>query len=359
MADEQDDSEKTEDPSESRIEEFRKRGEVAVSKELNSVLLLFACLLTLSLSAIYIFETMSNFLEWIFTLELEKIYTDKGLENIVKNSFATAGKCIAPVMLVALCIGVLTNAAQVGFMFSPEVLEIKPDRINPINGFKKIFSKKSIVEAIKGIFKFSIILSITYFVLSDHLSSFIGFLYTDIMTGFEIGKGIILKLMFSILLGLTVLAIADFAWEKFSYKQKLMMTKQQAKKDSKERDGNPEIKQRIRTVQREMAQKRMMEDVRSADVIVTNPTHISVALKYDPETMIAPEVVAKGSEHVAMRIREIAKENEIPLVENVPLARAMYKTVKVGEGVPRNLYKLVAEVLAFVFKMKRAKKALS
>jgi flagellar biosynthetic protein FlhB len=166
------------------------------------------------------------------------------------------------------------------------------------------------------------------------------------------------KLGFSILLGLGIIALADFAWEKWSYRKKMMMTKQEAKEEAKEKDGNPEIRNRIRQIQRQMAQKRMMNDVKKADVIVTNPTHISVALKYDGESMVAPSVMAKGADHLALRIREIAKENDIPIVENIMLARTLYKTVKVGHGVPRTLYKAVAEILAFVYKLRRKQKAL-
>jgi len=137
------------------------------------------------------------------------------------------------------------------------------------------------------------------------------------------------------------------------------MTKEEAKKEHKEQEGSPEIKQRIRSVQREIAQKRMMVDIPTADVIVTNPTHFAVALKYDGENMVSPEVIAKGADHLALRIREIAKGHDIPIVENVPLARALYKTTNIGDAVPRNLYKAVAEVLAFVYKLKRKKKALS
>ena len=155
-----------------------------------------------------------------------------------------------------------------------------------------------------------------------------------------------------------MIAIADFGYQKFSYKKKLMMTKEEEKKESKEQDGNPEVKQRIRTIQREMSQNRMMQDVPTADVIITNPTHISIVLKYDSETMISPTIIGKGADNLAMKIREVAKEHDIPIVENVPLARALYKTVKVGEPVPRTLYKAAAEVLAFVYKLKRRKKAL-
>jgi flagellar biosynthetic protein FlhB len=215
-----------------------------------------------------------------------------------------------------------------------------------------------VVEAIKGIFKFAVVILITYSVMKDNVASFLGFLHSDAGQSLAFGKYLMAKLGFSILLGLGVIALADFGWEKWSYRKKMMMTKQEAKEEAKEKDGNPEVKNKIRQIQRQMAQKRMMDDVKKADVIVTNPTHISVALKYDGEMMVAPSVTAKGADHLALRIREIAKENDIPIVENIMLARTLYKTVKVGHGVPRTLYKAVAEILAFTYKLKRKAKAL-
>ena len=194
--------------------------------------------------------------------------------------------------------------------------------------------------------------------MKNNIGSFLGFLHADAAQSLSFGKYLMVKLGFSVLLGLGVIALMDFGWEKWSYRKKMMMTNQEAKQESKEKDGNPEIKNRIRTIQRQMAQKRMMNDVKKADVIVTNPTHISVALRYDGDAMVAPSVLAKGADHLALRIREIAKENDIPIVENIMLARTLYKTVKVGHGVPRTLYKAVAEILAFVYKLRRKQKAL-
>lgn len=359
MADEQDSGEKTEDPSQSRIDEFRKRGEVASSKELASVLIMSASFLTLALSIIFIYEVMSEYLEWLYGLDIAVAYTEKQLTIIFEKTAYAGLKCTAPIFFVVACVSIIANVAQVGFLFSPEVLEWKPERINPISGVKKLFSMKSVVEAIKGLFKFTFILSIVTYFLKDDIDTYSGFFHLDFISSFMHGKWIVFKLAFSIILGMVIIALADFAYQKFSYKKKLMMTKEQAKKEHKEKDGNPEIKQRIRNVQREMAQRRMMQDIPNADVIVTNPTHISIALKYDTETMISPEIVGKGADHLAMRIREIAKENNIPLVENVPLARSLYKSVKVGETVPRSAYKAVAEVLAFVYKLKKKKKAVS
>ena len=212
---------------------------------------------------------------------------------------------------------------------------------------------RSIVEAIKGIFKFVLVISITYYFLKDEIFHIKGFYQLEILNSFLLGKEVLIKLAFGIIGSLLVLSIFDFGYQKYSYLQRLRQTKEQLKRETKEKEGNPEIKQRIKQIQREAAQKRMIAAIPSADVIVTNPTHLSVALKYDGETMISPTVVAKGADHLALKIREIAKEHNVPLVENIPLARTLYKTVKVEEPVPRSLYKAVAEVLAFVYKVKR------
>lgn len=359
MADESDSSgEKTEEPSEHRIEEFRKRGEVASSKELTSVLTLAACILTMGLSMVFIYETLASFIEWIYTLELEKAFTEPVFKKIAEKTIKTSLICAAPVFSVVFVMSIMANIMQFGFLWSPEVLQMKPERLNPVEGFKKLFSMKSIVEAVKGIFKFSIILFIVYWFMKEELNTFRGFIHHDFFYSFIFGKEIIVKLSLSIVLGMLVVAIGDFGYQKYSYLQKIRQTKEQAKRETKEQDGNPEIKQRIRAIQRDASQRRMIQDIPEADVIVTNPTHISVALKYDPLKMISPEVVAKGADFMAFRIREVAKEHGIPMVENVPLARTLYKTVKIGGTVPRGLYKAIAEVLAFVYKLKKKKKAL-
>jgi len=357
MAEENDDD-KTEDPSEYRLEESRKKGDVASSKELNSVLILAGSLLTLILCAVFIFEEFTSLIDWVLTQDFRQVYTKEKFAEVFSHLSWVTIKSVAPVFGVSVCLGVLSQFAQIGFLFSPEILTVDIERINPIKGFGRIFSKKALVETLKGIFKFIVVIWITYSVMKNNVGSFLGFLHADAASSLAFSKTLVMKLGFSILLGLGVIAILDFAWEKWSYRQKMMMTKQEAKQEAKERDGNPEIKSKIRQIQRQMAQKRMMNDVKSANVIVTNPTHISVALRYDGENMVAPAVIAKGADHLALKIREIAKENDIPIVENIMLARTLYKTVKVGHGVPKSLYKAVAEVLAFVYKLKRKQKAL-
>ena len=353
------DGEKTEDPSTYRIEEFRKRGEVASSKDLTSILVLSACVLALALSFVYIYEVLSNYIEWLYALDISKAYTEQSKKLIIDKTVLAMFKCVAPVFFTAFSIAVFSNVAQFGLLFAPEVLNLKPERINPINGIKKLFTMRTIVEALKGIFKFTVILLTVYFFLKDDLSKYAGFLHIDFIGSFLVAKGMLVKLIFFILIGLGVIAIADFAYQKFAYKKKLMQTKDQAKRELKEQEGNPEVKQRIKTIQRELASRRMMLDIPTADAIVTNPTHISVAIKYDQESMISPIVIAKGADHLAFQIREIAKKHNIPLVENVPLARTLYKVCKIGDTVPRTLYKAIAEVLAFVYKLNRKGKAIS
>ena len=357
MAEENDSQagEKTEEPSSYRLEEFRKRGEVASSRELTSSIVLAGCFLVLSLSIMFLFEIFSEFLIYIINLDFSKAYEIEFIKDILRKSLVVSAKAFAPIGISSILIGVISTVSQIGILYAPDVLTLKLERINPINGLQRLFTLRSIVEAGKGFMKFLFIVSIAYFILKDDFLTFSGFIHLDALNSFLYAKDLIIDLAFYIIGGLFIVSVFDLAYQKYTYHQKLKLTKEEAKKEAKEKDGNPEVKQRIKSIQREMANKRMMADVPKADVIVTNPTHISVALKYSADNMVSPEVIAKGADNLALKIREVAKENNIPLVENVPLARTLYKTVRINEAVPRSLYKAVAEVLAFVYRMKRKK----
>ncbi|MBF0298853.1 MAG: flagellar biosynthesis protein FlhB [Oligoflexia bacterium] len=359
----EEDDEKTEEPSQYRLEEFRSKGQVASSKELTHVILLFATLLTLIASTMYLFEVMSDYFYWAYsisgTVKIDELFNIEKFKMVIYKTVETSFKAVIPIFLVTACVGFLSQIMQIGFIFSAEVLEWKWERIDPIAGVQRLFSKKILFETAKSILKLLLIVAISFFIIQNTITTFTGLLHIGVIQSFLYAKALLTKIGFSILTGLVVIAIIDFAWEKYWYRQKLLLTRREAKEELKEKEGNPEIKQRIRAIQREMSRKRMMSKIPEADVIVSNPTHISVALKYDTVAMIAPTVVAKGADQLALKIREIAKFHEIPIVENVQLARTLYQTVKVGESIPRNLYKVVAEILAFVYKLQKKKKALS
>ena len=358
MAAEKNDSEKTEEPSQYRIEEFRSRGQVAQSKEFGSVLVLTATFVVLGMSMVYIFETMEEFFRWLLQQDPQTIYDKEALKQLFSRAVLAIFKCCLPIFSAAIIGGFVSSIVQIGFLFAPEVLTVDFEKINPLTGFQRLFSGRMITETLKGILKFVIILTITYLILRNDFFHLSGLYQLEILQGALWGKVLLVKLGLFILLGWAILALGDFVFEKFRYHQSLKLTKQQSKEELKEKEGNPEIKQRIRNIQRDIARKRMMKDLKKATVVVTNPTHLSIALLYDRDTMVAPKVIAKGADYMAMRIREIAKENDIPMIENVSLARTLFKTVKVGEIVPRTLYKAIAEILAFVFKLQKKRKAL-
>lgn len=359
MAEENETGEKTEDPTPRKIEESRRKGQVAFSKELNSVLILAASVLTLVLSLVYIYEQLNFFMEWLYTIDVDSAYEGETFSLILTEAIWVAFKCVGPLFLVVFSVGVLASISQVGFLYAPEVLNMKFERINPVNGFKRLFSLRSLVEALKAIFKFAFILTIVYFFFKDRFHTFSGFLHVEYQEGFLYGKWLVAELAFIIVATIIFIALADMAYQKYDNWQKMKMTKYEAKKEMKEQEGSPEVKQRIRTIQREMSQRRLMSEIPNADVVVTNPTHLSIVLKYDSETMISPKVLGKGADAMAFRIRQAAKDHNIPVVENVPLARALWSSVDEGDAVPRNLYQAVAEVLAFVYQMKRKESATS
>jgi len=249
--------------------------------------------------------------------------------------------------------GVLSNLIQIGGLrFSTHPLIPKFSKLSPLKGFGRIFSKNTVMELFKSLFKVGIISILSYFTIKSHWNEIPPLMGLGVGQILSFMGFVALEIIFQILLIMIFLSLIDFAFQRFTYRENLRMTKQEVKEERKETDGNPQIKQRIRTAQMEMARKRMMAAVPDADVVVTNPTHISIAIKYDPEKTSAPLVVAKGVGPIAMRIREIARENGVPLVEDKPLARTLNKTVEIGQLIPASLYKAVAEILAYVYKLK-------
>jgi flagellar biosynthetic protein FlhB len=259
---------------------------------------------------------------------------------------------LVPVFIITVVVAVLSNYLQVGFLFTGEPLVPRLNKLNPIEGAKKIFSLRSAIDFLKSVLKMAIIGYVVFTTIWNEKANLMDLARLPLENVFIFTSSLTLKLGIKIGLILVVLAILDYFYQKFEYEKSLRMSKQDIKDEYKKTEGDPLIKGKIREKQRKMALQRMMQEVPKADVVITNPTHFSVALKYDAKEMQAPTVVAKGTDYVALKIRELAKQNGVMIMENKPLARALYAQVEIGDTIPSDLFQAVAEVLAYVYKVK-------
>lgn len=289
---------------------------------------------------------------WIFSNATEHVVTASNFTLYFKHVMLTFVIAVGPIMLVLMIVALGANLAQVGILFTSKPLEPKLDKLNVVKGMGRLVSKKALFDLSRDVFKLSLIGLIGYLAVTAEMkfvpllpemsiSQIIGFLGS---AAFRVALKCCLMLI--------ILAVIDYAYQKWEYEKSIKMTKQEIKEEMKNTEGNPQVKGRIRQVQRDAAFRRMMSDVPKADVVVTNPTHIAVALQYDTESMDAPRVLAKGQRLIAERIKEIAEEHGILIVENKPLARALFKACEVGQQIPASLFRAVAEVLAYVYKLK-------
>jgi len=347
--------EKTEKATPRRRQEARKKGQVLRSIEINSALILLVAFTAIYALGPYIYRELSQFMQWMFGNAFTLEFSVAGIRNFFINALIVFLKVTLPIMLLIMVIGVLANVVQVGFMFTGEPLKIKLERLNPVAGLKRIFSKRSLVELFKSLVKVGAAGYIAFDVIRDEFMRLPALQDMDVMAiGIFIGS-LTYRIGWRVGLVLLILAIFDYAYQWWEYEKNLRMSKQEIKDEYKQTEGDPLIRSKIKERQRQMAMRRMMQDIPQADVVITNPTHFAVAIKYDGKTMQAPVVVAKGQDFVAARIKEIAKEHRIAIVENKPLAQALFKSVEIGAEVPPELYKAVAEVLAFVYQLKKAR----
>ena len=346
--------EKTEEPTDKKRRDARKKGQVARSQELNAAFVLLAGFFVIKVLWEYIYENIAGYSAYIFANISMFSFSTESIMEIFLGIVVLLGKTAFPIMLGITVLALAINFFQVGFVVSTEKIEPKLDNINPINGFGRIFSKRSLVELAKSIFKILIIGFFLYLYLKDEVPFMPYFIYYDLGHSLTEIADKIFTMAFQVIGVIMVMAVADYAYQSWQTTQDLMMTKQEVKDEYKQTEGDPQIKGRIKQKQRQMAMSRMMQEVPKADVIVTNPTHFAVALLYE-KGMAAPKVLAKGQDIVAQRIKEIARESRIPIVENKPLARALYDTVEIGGFVPEELYQAVAEILAYVYRLKKKK----
>ena len=341
---------KTEEPTEKRRQDAKKKGQVARSQELNTAFVLLMGFFALRILWEYIYGNIAEYTIYIYN-HLAQSTSIETIRELFIGIMLLLAKTSFPIMASILIIGLAINIFQVGFMISTEKMEPKLSKLNPINGFGRIFSKRSLVELIKSIFKIIVICSFLYMYLKDQIPFIPYLIYFDLGKSLEEIAAIIFNMVFKVIAIIIIMAVLDYAYQKWQTTQDLKMSKQEVKDEHKQMEGDPQIKGKIRRKQREMAMMRMMQEVPKADVIITNPTHLAVALMYK-QGMVAPIIIAKGQDLVAERIKQIARDNKITIVENKPLARALYTSTEVGDIVPSELYQAVAEVLAYVYRLK-------
>lgn len=350
--DQPDDTQKTEDPSAKKLEEARKKGQVPVSREVNNWLMLTAATLLLATYAPSMMARITTHLQF-YIGHFDQIPDGAGgLAFALHQSAREVFKLLILPFIVLAGVAFLGPFLQAGPLFAPEVVRFDWSKISPVKGFERLFSTRSLMEFAKGLIKIAVISAVGGFILYPYFSGI------DHMVGMNVAqmmaelKMLVIRMMIGVLVVLMVIAVIDLIYQRATHYQKMRMTKQEVRDEYKQSEGDPQIKARLRALRNERARRRMIQAVPSADVVITNPTHFSIALKYKPEEMAAPVCVAKGTDRVALRIREVARENNVVVVENVPLARALYDVVEIDEEIPAEHYKAVAEVISYVFKLR-------
>jgi flagellar biosynthesis protein FlhB len=353
MADGNKDQEKTEEATSKRREETREKGQVAKSRDLASIAVLGSCLVYFYFGGSAIASQLMDLMKAYFRLSGQLSLSVDNIQSVLLDFAFKTFLLLIPFLLVALLSGFFANILQVGFLFSTEAIAPKFSKIDPIEGFQRLFSLRSFVELLKSILKIAIIGFVAYLTIqseSDTIVPLMDYNVPDILA--YIGR-VSFKILYTTCWVLVVLAVLDYIYQKWEYEKSIKMSKQEIKEENKQSEGDPLIKGRIKRLQREMARKRMMSAVPKADVVITNPTHLAIAIRYDPETMNAPLVVAKGADFLAQKIKEIARNHAVPVIENKPVAQVLYKMVAVEQSIPENLYTVIAEILAQVYSLKQ------
>ncbi|WJW74562.1 flagellar biosynthesis protein FlhB [Thiohalobacter sp. IOR34] len=354
MAENNDGQERSEEPTPKRLEEARRKGQIPRSRELNTTLMtLFSAAALIALGD----DTMSYFMELLgegLSLDRRAIFDRRGMIEAMGSALGTGLLLLLPFFAINVITALLSSVMLGGLSFSLESLEPKFSKLNPLKGMKRMFSQRGLVELVKSVAKFCLVGTVGIVLLKHFEGELLGLAYESTASALR-HAGHILAWSFLVLSStLIVIALVDVPYQLWDHGRNLKMTKQEVRDEAKDSEGKPEVKSRIRQLQREAAQRRMMEAVPEADVVITNPTHFAVALKYDERAMGAPRVVAKGSDLVAAQIRERALASNVPLFSAPPLARAIYYSTKLDQEIPAGLYFAVAQVLAYVYQLKTA-----
>jgi len=346
--------EKTERASGKRREEARKKGQVAKSQEVSGAILLVVGMSILVASGGHFVRVLGQNTTYLLSqAHLLAPSNQFGIRELFASNLEVLLMALAPLLLGVLVAAFGANVLQIGFKITPESLQFQGDKLNPISGMKKFFRKDPYVDILKNVFKIGIIALLATWIIRGLNADLLASVLQPLPAIVAMGKAGFVKLMITLLAFTALLAVIDWFWQKSRYEDQLKMSKHEVKQENKDIEGDPQIKARIRGLQYEMARKRMLADVPTADVVITNPTHYAVALKYI-QGQSAPVVVAKGQDNMAQMIKKIARKHRVPIMENKPLARSLYRQVEVGRVIPESLFQAVAEVLAYVYRLKKA-----
>jgi len=354
-------TDKTEAPTPRRREEAREQGQIARSADLTAAALLLGFLLLMNSFGPGLIKALKAIMSELLSADSLANLDSSTTGPLIARSFIAAGGAVAPLLLGAVIIAVAANLLQVGFFLSGKRLAPNFEVLNPLRGFGRLFQAESFVHLVINLLKLLLVGILAYSAVTQRMDQIIAIQQLSYMQAFALGASIVYAVGLRVAVLLLVLAIVDYTWHRFKNERELRMTKQEIKEEMRRMEGDPKIKQRRRQIAFQMATKRLAKDVPTADVIVTNPTHFAIALKYDAATMHAPKCVAKGQDLLAKRIREIAIAHGIPIIERPPLARSLYRLVDVGKEIPEQFYSAIAEILAYVYaltgKIRRARSA--
>jgi flagellar biosynthetic protein FlhB len=350
---EDDGQEKTEDPTPRKRQKAREDGQVAKSIEIVSVAILFFAVAALHLASGFIYLNMEKIFNESFKFGIITEFNTRSFLYFFYAVVKYSAMAMAPILIAVFIAALFSNLFQVGFFVSWKAIEPKGSKVNPIKGFGRLFSMKSVFDLFKSILKITIIFALAYFAVAYDKENLLRLYDNEVRSIFIYLMKTSFRIFVWILIVMIILAVIDYLYQKWDFEQKIKMSKQEVKDEMKQTEGDPHVKSRIRQLQAEAARNRMMSEVPKADVVITNPTHIAVALRYDQLNMNAPQVLAKGAGRVAERIREIAAKENIPIIEQPQLARNLFKIVDIGDQIPSDFFQAVAEILAKVYQMKK------
>ena len=353
MAESESGADKTEDPTEKRKKDSREKGEIARSKELNTLAIMLAGSAGLLIFGGALAEDLMEVMRYNFSISRETLYNTDSMAAFLLHSGKIALIALQPVLITLLIAAIVGPIALGGWLFAAGSLAPKFSRMNPLAGLKRMFSAKALVELLKALAKFFIILIVALLVLKSDIDDLLRIAHEPLELAVVHSLQVVGWSALWMACGLILIAAVDVPVQLWESHKKLLMTKQEVRDEHKDQEGRPEVKQRIRQVQREMSQRRMMSAIPDADVIITNPTHYAVALKYDPEKGGAPMLLAKGSDFLALKIREIGAKHNILLLESPALARSIYHSTELEQEIPAGLYLAVAQVLAYVYQIRQ------